>query len=140
MSSSFSFLGIELIKPILFSIVVVVILVHRGDQPVVCLLGATIERNTARGGLSSVEPDLRKLLTRRCSKTSVRLHFACCCKFVFHFFIFPGLLLPRSMYHCSLCRFLFVPPVSSGLRNWFTSSSHLFVGLPTALYAFVPSL
>ena len=33
------------------------------DELVVCLLGATVERNTARGALSPVEPDLRKLLT-----------------------------------------------------------------------------
>ena len=36
--------------------------------------------------------------------------------------------------------FPFVSSVSSGVKNWLMSSSHLFLGLPTALHALAPML
>ena len=63
--------------------------------------------------------------------------FACCREFIF--FFFPFVSLPCYLYPCVVVftSLPFVAFVSSGLKKSFTSSSHLFFSLPTALHVLI---
>ena len=66
--------------------------------------------------------------------------FACCREFIFFFFPFVSLLCylyPSMVVFTSLP---FVASVSSGLKKSFTSSSHLFLSLRTALHVLILEL